>query len=260
MEFLTIFLSALLGIVSPVGFVVDRVAENAIREQLVEAEELSVRIDNTPTYRFIQGRADRVRIAGRGLYPVEAIRIEALEVETDAIHLNVSRLNAAPQLQEPLQAAVKLVLSEQDINQALRSETISQRLGSLNLGAFSGMNSEPYQLIDPQVDFLENNRIQFQVTLEGERSGTQNQIVFETEIALVGGRQLRLVMPSANINGTPIPAQLINLLVLGINQQLDLRNLEERGITARVLNLEIAEDGLILISFVRILPDAQLNF
>jgi hypothetical protein len=67
-------------------------------------------------------------------------------------------------------------------------------------------------------------------------------------------------MPSANINGTPIPAQLINLLVLGINQQLDLRNLEERGITARVLNLEIAEDGLILISFVRILPDAQLNF
>jgi hypothetical protein len=67
-------------------------------------------------------------------------------------------------------------------------------------------------------------------------------------------------MPSANINGTPIPTQLITLLVTGINQQLDLRNLENRGITARVLNLEINAEGLILTSFVRILPDAQLDF
>lgn len=65
MEFLTILLSALLGIVSPAGFVLDRVAETAIRNQLDSAEELSVRIDNTPSYRALQGRVDRVRIAGR---------------------------------------------------------------------------------------------------------------------------------------------------------------------------------------------------
>lgn len=260
MEFLTIFLSALLGIVSPAGFMVERVAENAIRNQLADVEDLAVRIDNAPNYRFIQGRADRVRIAGRGLYPIEAVRIAVLEIETDAIVLNPSSLRTgAPQLEQPLQAAIKLILTEEDINQALQSEAVTQRLSAINLGAFSGTNPEPYDLINPQIDFLENDRIQFQVTLQGQQSGDRNLITIESGIELIAGHQLHLVNPSANVNGTPLPSQLIDFFVLGINQQLDLRNLETSGITARVLKLEIAENELALASFVQIVPNATLN-
>jgi hypothetical protein len=261
MEFLTIFLSALLGIVSPVGFVVDRVAENTIRDRLADVEDLTVRVDNTPNYRFIQGRADRVRIAGRGLYPTEAVRIAALEIETDAIVLNANSLRSGtPQLEQPLQAAVKLILTEEDINQALQSEAVTQWLSAINLGAFGGANSEPYDLINPQINFLENDRVQFQVTLQGQQSGDRNLIAIESGIELISGRQLRLVEPSANINGTPLPSQLIDFFVLGINQQFDLRNLEPSGITARVLKLEIAENELTLASFIQIVPNADLNF
>jgi hypothetical protein len=259
MEFLTIFLSVLLGLVSPIGFGVDRVAENAIREQFTDVEDLAVRIDNAPSYRFVQGRADRVRIAGRGLYLTEAIRLAVLEVETDAIVLNPGRLRAGtPQLEEPLQAAIRLVLTEADINQALQSEAILGQLGMINLGAFGGVNPEPYELLEPQVTFLETDRVQLQVTLQGQQTGDRNQITVESGLEIVNGRQFRLVSPSASVNGSPLPSQLLDFLVLGINQRLDLANLEASGITARVLKLEIAEDELTLVSFIQVAPNASL--
>lgn len=261
MEFLTILLSALLGIVSPVGFVVDRVAENAIRNQLADVEDLAVRIDNTPSYQLAQGRVDRVRIAGRGLYPTEDLRIAVLEIETDAIVLDAGRLRAGtPQLEAPLQAAVRLVLTEADINQTLQSEAVAQQLQGINLGALGGINAEPYDLVRPEINFLGNDRVQFQVTLQGQQSGEQNLITIESGLEIIAGRQLRLVDPSADINGSPLPTQLIDFFLLGINQQLDLGNLEASGITARVLKLEIVADELSLASFVQVTPDANLNF
>ncbi|MGL4619201.1 MAG: DUF2993 domain-containing protein, partial [Chroococcidiopsis sp.] len=42
MEFFTILLSGILGLVTPAGLVVDRTAENAVRSQLQHAEQLEV--------------------------------------------------------------------------------------------------------------------------------------------------------------------------------------------------------------------------
>lgn len=67
MGFLTIFLSALLGVLGSVGFFVDRFAENAIRQRFQRIEQLQVRIDNAPNYQLIGGKVQRVRVAGRGL-------------------------------------------------------------------------------------------------------------------------------------------------------------------------------------------------
>ena len=49
MEFLTILLSSLLGLIAPTGLAVDRTAENAIRSQLNKVDRLEVRVDNAPS-------------------------------------------------------------------------------------------------------------------------------------------------------------------------------------------------------------------
>ncbi len=71
MEFIAILLSSLISLVSPTGLVIDKVAENTLRKQFASVERLQVRIDNTPSYQILGGRVDRIRIAGRGLFPTK---------------------------------------------------------------------------------------------------------------------------------------------------------------------------------------------
>jgi hypothetical protein len=64
MEFFTLLVSGALGLVTPVGLVVDQAAVGAIRSQLAQVEQLQVRVDNAPTHQLLQGKVERVRVAG----------------------------------------------------------------------------------------------------------------------------------------------------------------------------------------------------
>ena len=85
MELIAIILSGFLSLLVPVGFVGDQIAAREIGKRFEKVEQLQVRIDNAPSYQILQGKLERVRIAGRGIWFSDSIRIEALELETDAI-------------------------------------------------------------------------------------------------------------------------------------------------------------------------------
>ena len=68
MEFFAAVLTGLLGVAGAPGIVIDRLITDALRGQLVRADRLEVRLDNTPNYQLLQGKIDRVRLAGRGIY------------------------------------------------------------------------------------------------------------------------------------------------------------------------------------------------
>ena len=90
MEFLTILLSSLFGLVSPTGLVVEKVTSNAVRSQFARVEQLQVRVDNPPSYQLLQGKVQKVRIAGRGLQLKQLnIRLAVLELKTDPIDLDI---------------------------------------------------------------------------------------------------------------------------------------------------------------------------
>ena len=92
MEFFTILLSGLLAIVAPIGVVTDKIIANNLRSRLNKVEQLQVRVDNAPSYQLVQGKVERVRIAGRGLWLTPDIRIGALEIETDPLNVDLQRL------------------------------------------------------------------------------------------------------------------------------------------------------------------------
>ncbi|MBF2047869.1 MAG: DUF2993 domain-containing protein [Leptolyngbya sp. IPPAS B-1204] len=258
MEFFTIVLSGLLGIVSPFGFVVERVAEDAIRDQLEAVETLAVRVDNTPNYQLAQGNVDRVRLAARGVYPEAGIRIAVLEIETDAIQVDPGRLRQGElELERPLNAGVRLVLTETDLNQALQSPQVSEQLRGLSLDFLGdpAQQLERYEFVDPQVEFLDGNRVRFQTVLQLQQSQQQLVIIVESGIQILAGRQLQLVEPTVTIDGNPLPPELIQFLVGGISQRLDLANLAEQGITARVLEWSLDANQLSLAAFVQVQPE-----
>ena len=148
------------------------------------------------------------------------------------------------------------MLTRDDINRALRSPSVTKRLQNLSLDLLgsSATQLERYDLVEPQLEFLDNHRFRFQTRLQSRQSDTQVAITLESGIAILSGRQLQLVEPTAAINGRPLPSQFVNLLVGGISQQLDLANLERTGITARILTWELNRDQISLAAFVQLDP------
>jgi hypothetical protein len=67
--------------------------------------------------------------------------------------------------------------------------------------------------------------------------------------------QFAIVNPVLTVNGEALPAELINAFVEGVNRQLNLRHLEEDGLTVRFLQWEISEADLAIAAFVRLEPE-----
>lgn len=258
MEFLTILLSGLLGLVSPVGVAVDRTAENAIRSQFASCGELQVRIDNAPSYQLLQGKVERVRIAGRSLQlKRQNIRIAVLELESDRIEIKPRSLTRKPQLKKPLQGGVRLVLTEEDINQALLSPQLRARLQKLNINlkGFANIRTKTvYNLVNPQVQFLPNNRLHIQVELQEKGKSKPFLIKAESGVSIVSGRQIQLVNLVAEVDKVKVPPEVINLILNNINKRLDLRNLEGGKLQARILKLKIRQGEVEIAAFLRIDP------
>lgn len=267
MEIITIILSGMLTLVSPVGAVFDRTAENAVLDQLTAAEELEVRVDNTPSYQLLQGKIDRLRFAGRGLYLTPELRIDTLEFETDPLDVDLDRLRTEEQtsvpqfLRQPLRGAIRLVLTEADLNQALRSPAVLEQLRQgqqeFSDGTQAQSISQRYQLANPEIDFLADNRVRFQAEIEDRRDNDRLRVKLESELRVVTGRQIQIVNPKLWLNDEEAPPNLIKAIAKFVNKKLDLGSLEPQGLQARIIQLNMNSEQIEIVSFLQI-DNAQL--
>ena len=263
MELITVLLSSLLLLISPVGIVVDQVAENAIRDRLAGAESLDVRVDNGPSYQLLQGKVNKVRIAGRGISPIPELRFEVAELETDPIDLAFGPLRQGEVvLDKAFQGAVHIVLSEADLNTFLASPLVAEQLGELSIGSLNPAQArerDRYQIKNPTIDFLENGRIRISAELEDLVQAGGLLIEAETGLSISRGDRLVLETPTLVANGQPVPDRLIKAIVGGFSERLSLQQFDQRGITARVLDLAVQPDALDLALWVRIDPSVTAS-
>lgn len=261
MEFFTLLVSGLLGLVTPVGLVVDQAAVGAIRSQLAQVEQLQVRVDNAPTHQLLQGKVERVRVAGRSLQlKWQEVRIAALELETDAIELEPRSLGSRPKFKRPLQAGVRLVLTQQDINKLIQSPQFIALLQKLKINTGNSSNTgynSVYNFVNPNVNFLANNRLSLQVELQEKGLEKPLLIRVESGLNIVGGKNIQLVDPIVAANGEEVPPQFVNAIVNNINKRLDLENLEDDGLQVRILKLNMKPEELEIAAFFRVEPSSR---
>jgi hypothetical protein len=261
MELIAGLLTTLLGIAGTPGILIDRIAADTLRNQLSCAEALEVRVDNAPNYQLLQGKVDRVRLAGRGLCILPYLRVEAIDLETDPISIEPDSIQSGKLvLRRPLQAAVRVVLKAEDLNQALRSPTIANSFKSIkiDLSASGAGKTEYFDLVNPEIIFLNDNRIQLSTKLQAvdpNLSKTEQKpaldVIVEAGLKIVDGTRLELVNPQINLQGAKVPQQITNAFVKGLNKIVDLHQLEDLGIIARVLKLEITDGKFQVIGFAR---------
>jgi hypothetical protein len=255
MEFFAVLLSGLLAILSPINFGGEAIVAQQLKKQFVNVEDLVVRIDNAPNYQVIQGKIDQIRIAGKGLYPIADLRIDTLEVETDPIALK----GLKAQLVKPLQAAVKVVLTEADLNKALQSPTVMQRIkqiGGKALGSQAADLLNQYEFANPRIAFLSNQRLRVDLDLKSSTSPDQLKINIETDVTVATGQSLELTNTTINANDQPFYPPLTRRIVEGVNQQLNLDRLENDGITARILKLDFSQKQATIAAFIQARPES----
>ncbi len=258
MEFLSILLSSLLFIGSPTGVALDQVAANAIRAQLDDVEDLEVRVDNGSAVQLLQGKVDRVRIGARGVSLVPGFRIAIADLETDAIDLDIAALQQGRVvLDQPIQGAVHLVLTAEDLNTFLQSPAFTDQLSNIRINldnASQNRETSRYRLENPQVTFLTNNRLRVEIDLFDQVLEESLPIEAETGFTIENGHRLVLLNPQVIVDGEAAPEQLLETFTESLDDQLSLRQFEPQGITARVLSLSVEPDGLDLALWARIDP------
>lgn len=261
MELITILLSSLFTLVSPIGLVSDQVAEGLIRERIHKADLIDVRIDNAPNFQLVGGRVDRVRFAGRGIYPLPEMRIDTLDVETDPIDIDLPALQSGKfALDEPFQAAAHLILQTEDINALLRSQRVQSLLDTLrfSLPGATEREANRYALTNPQIQLLAGDRLRVIVDLTDRVAEEKVVALVESGFEIVDGHRLLLRDPTVVIDGQPLPQQLLDAFIEGISPELTLKQFEEVNITVRVLQFKLQPESLDLVVFVRIDPDSPL--
>ncbi len=263
MEIFVILLSSLMALIAPVGVVGDRLAASQIRKQLAGAEQLQVRIDTAPTHQVLTGKIDRIRIAGRGLFPLPEVRIEALELDTDPIQVNPQRLRRGKfTLVKPLGVGVRAVIKAEDVVRALASSAAVNQLRDAGVRVLDEQEARrvnKYELINPRIEFLDNKRVRLQVQIREAGDPAVLDIFAETGLEVLAGRRLQLVDPVVRLNGEPVADAVLQPIVQGIRDRYDLSQLEISGFTARVLQFKLNRKQLELALFLQVRPDAKLN-
>ncbi len=260
MEALTTILAALLGVLATPGVVIDQVATDLVRQRLVKAEVLELRIDNTPNYQILFGRVDKLRLAARGIFLVPYFRIAVVELETDPINIDANALQQGRLvLNRPLQAAARVQVTADDINSALRSPELRSSFENIRID-LSGRQGqgELFDFIEPRIAFRNGNRIQITARMRPQAK-PEDAIDLEINagVRVLRGTQLELIEPQINLQGEKVPDQITTALVKGINRLLDLRQLEQTGIQARVLRLEVTDSYLQVIGFAQMIQVPQ---
>lgn len=258
MEFLTVLLSSFLALISPVGLVVDRTVQTATQAQFANVQQLHVRVEHVSLHQLLAGKVKRVRVAGREMQLKQYdLRIAALELETDAIDLNLRRLRQNKlKLQRSLQAGVRLVLTQQDVNQALRAQPITDTLLDFEIDNLNN-GSQKYRIVKPKIEFLANNRVR----VRGELNSGNPQplaIKLESGLKVISGRKLQLIAPVVSVDGEEVPKQIVNAIAQSLSDRLDLKTLESYGLQARILQLKITPENLEIAIFVRVEPSSRL--
>ncbi len=260
MEVLTLLLSGLIALVSPVGVIVDRTAEGAIRSQFQSVEQLQVRVDNAPSYQIVQGRADRLQVAGRGLFVTKDLRLAVLELETDPIAIDPASVGqGTPKLEQPLQAGVRVVLDEADMNRALQAPGLTAQIRNLAINLPNvpqARQIQRYDFLNPRVEFLAGDRVQFQIELQEQGFPDKLVITARSGLQITAGQRLQFIDPVLLVNGETTPDEIVTAITQGISERFDLHRWEARGVTARLLSVKTTAGQATIAAFVRVEPQA----
>jgi hypothetical protein len=206
---------------------------------------------------------DRLRIAARGVKLLSNLRLDTVELETDPLSFDLEQLRQrkfnADTLREPVQAGLKLVFTEADLNTALRSPQIRATLQPLINRLLTRPGSpKPAQvrLTEATIDMQDKNRFQFvgKITQTDPQTGIEqiSDLNLAFTLNLVSGSQVDWLEAEGTLDGTALNPLMLQGFSQAMGQRLNLQRFQEGGVTARFLQLAMDEQQMQMAMFMRV--------
>lgn len=222
---------------------ISKLAEVGITSQLDEVEELNVDIRTDPI-KVIQGEVDSVTIEGKGMVIQQDLRMETLEISTDAVSIDpLSVVFGNIELTQPTTADARIVLTEADLNRALSSDFLRSKLKLLKL---------QYQGKPITVDI---HQVQLGLPGDGKIHLNAEFLVLEDAeqkhlsaicMPRLNQTQQRIELEIVSSEGQGITPELVAAILTEVTPLLDLKNFELPGMVLELREFEVQAGQILL--------------
>lgn len=236
---------------------VAQVAETTISHQLDAAKNVDVDIQ-TDFLKILQGQADAVSFEGQGLV-IKDIRVEDIKVETDKVEINpLSAVFGQVELNKPVNAKVRVVLTEADINRALTSKYIRSKWQNFDLNVDGEMVGLKPQSI--QIRFPDEGKIECVGKILLERSNNTSNLEF---IAVIRPRtQIQPIMLESFVcsEGQAVTFDIVVALIKKVEELVNLAYFELDDIALRIQEMTVHKGSMMLITqaYIRHIPSEMM--
>ncbi|MEC4815160.1 MAG: DUF2993 domain-containing protein [Scytonema sp. PMC 1069.18] len=224
-------------------------AKKRVSEQLDTAEKIDVDVQ-TDLFKLIQGQADGVHFSGQGMV-IRNIRVQEIILETNNISVNpLSALFGEIELNEPVYATARIVLTEADINNALMSNYIRNNMQSWDLKVDGGTVS--LTLKEIQIQLPEKDKIGFAGKVMIQENSNLYPLGF-TALLSPRKRDKPILLEKFNcIEGNGISFHVVLALLQKVQEIINLPYLEFDDMAIRIKELEVEKGKISLLIDVRV--------
>ncbi|MEH2083453.1 MAG: DUF2993 domain-containing protein [Nostoc sp.] len=220
-------------------------AEMMVSQGLDEVEKIDINVQ-TDLVKIVQGQADGVSFAGEGLVIQEDIRVQEIKLQTDNIDINpLTALFGQIELNQPVNAAVRVVLTESDINRALASDFVRSKPQKFDLKVDEEIVS--FEAKQIQVFLPGEGKMAFQGTVLLHEIGNTRQLSF-TAMVHPRTHSQPIILESFNCNeGEGISLEIVVALMQKVKELVNLPYLQYEDTVFSIKKLEVEKDRMILL-------------
>ncbi|KYC42909.1 hypothetical protein WA1_12385 [Scytonema hofmannii PCC 7110] len=221
-----------------------QVAERTLSQQLDSVEKIDVDVQ-TDLLKIIQGEADGVSVAGRGLV-IKNIRVQELILQIGGVSVNpLSALFGQIELNQPVNATARVVLAEADLNNALKSNYIRSKMPNFDLNVDGRIVTLKPQEI--QIYLPVNGKMTFNGKILVQDKGKTQSLCFA---AMASPRTQDKPVMLENFNcteGEGIALDIVVALMEKVKELLELPYFMFEDMALRVKEMKVQKGSMILL-------------
>ncbi len=222
----------------------NKIVEIALASQLEQAERLEVRI-KTDLSKLAQGELDSIAIKIDGLLMPPNLLVEELQ-------LQINRINVKPRsaifgkiiLTQPCEGTIRIVINEDSLTRILNSKSFYEYLPQK-----PGSVEDKRIVIDVQqlrCFLLADGKIAFNCQVLEGKTGEAQTLAFSAIPRIAADRHKIILQDVDYLNGKELLPELTAALVAQVSEVLSFREFQQRGMSLRIGQINVAVGKLTL--------------
>jgi hypothetical protein len=224
---------------------ISKVAETLLSNQIDAAQEINVDIHTDPL-KMVQGEVDSVSISGKNLVTQQDLRVKDMELHTDRVDIDLfSVLFGKIELNQPINSTGRVVITEADINQNLKSDFVLNKLTPFKLnvdGQIIHLKLQPPM----KLQLPSEGKVVFSSNVQISKEGKTQQVRFTGVMYPRRDNQDVLMEKFSLEEGQAISINILVALMEKLKELIDSPSLEYNGTTFRIKEMDVQKGTISL--------------